>query len=154
MLMQIANLLILVPGNNMKTNKQGLSLIELIIIIGILGLLVVIGVVLLGNERARARDSQRIADMTRAQAAFQLLYFEKGSYQEAAQGCGQVGVSVNDCGLSRYLSGLGTLKDPSRFSYTISQVPDEDNYGVQFTLERQYGTLTSGKHTLTKVGIQ
>ncbi|MFH0853652.1 MAG: type II secretion system protein [bacterium] len=138
----------------MKKKQQGLSLIELIIVIGIFGLVIVIGVVMLGNERARARDSQRIADMTKVQAAFQLLIFEKGSYLEAAQGCSEAGADINDCGLGRYLSGADSLKDPSRFAYTITQVPDEDNYRVQFTLERQYGTLAAGKHILTEAGIQ
>ena len=53
-------------------NHSGLSLIELLIIIGLFGALITLGLFVLSNERARVRDSQRIADITRIQAAFQL----------------------------------------------------------------------------------
>ncbi len=134
--------------------QSGLSLIELIIILGLFSVIVFLGVVLLGNERAKTRDAQRLADMTRVQAAFQLLYFEKASYKEAAAGCDAVGDDVSACGLERYLPGIGTLDDPGRFSYTVASIPDDGGYAIEFTLERQYGTLAPGKHRLTKAGVQ
>jgi hypothetical protein len=109
---------------------------------------------LLGNERAKTRDAQRLADMTRVQAAMQLLYFEKMSYIEAADGCKQAGDAVAACGLGRYLPGFGTLRDPGKFAYTVGEVPDIDSYRFDFTLERGYGNLSAGKHSLTKSGIQ
>lgn len=135
-------------------NQSGLSLIELLIIIGLFAALVTLGLFVLSNERARVRDSQRIADLTRVQAAFQLLYFEKAGYQEAASGCASVGDDVNKCGLGNYLNGLSTLRDPGRFNYQISRVPDESDYGVAFTLERTYGGLKAGQHVLSKSGIR
>ncbi|USN53723.1 MAG: hypothetical protein H6760_00955 [Candidatus Nomurabacteria bacterium] len=137
-----------------NAKQKGLGLIELIIIIGLFGLLIVLGVIMLGNERARTRDSQRLADMTRVQAAFQLLYYTQASYAEAADGCDEVGTAVAACGLDRYLNGIGTLQDPGSFSYRIAKVPDEHGYAVEFTLERGYGTLAPGSHFLTEQGIQ
>jgi type II secretory pathway pseudopilin PulG len=136
------------------SGQYGLSLIELIVILGLFGLVVFLGVVLLGNERAKTRDAGRLADMTRVQSAFQILYFEKASYAPAAEGCSAVGNDIASCGLERYLPGIGSLKDPGRFSYTIASVPDDGGYAVEFTLERAYGTLAAGKHRLTKAGIQ
>ncbi|MFH1028330.1 MAG: hypothetical protein V1791_10040, partial [Pseudomonadota bacterium] len=95
-----------------------------------------------------------LADMTRVQAAMQLLFFEKMSYSEAAEGCPQAGDQVAACGLGRYLPGFGTLRDPGKFAYQVSEVPDSDGYRFEFTLERAYGTLTAGQHYLTKTGIQ
>ena len=135
-------------------NHSGLSLIELLIIIGLFGALITLGLFVLSNERARVRDSQRIADITRVQAAFQLLYFEKASYKEAATGCPKTGDDVNQCGLGKYLNGLGALRDPGRFKYQISRVPDESDYGVAFNLERAYGGLKAGQHVLSKNGIK
>lgn len=137
-----------------KKQSDGFSLIELIVIAGLFGLIVLVGVLMLGNERAKTRDAQRLADMTRVQAAMQLLYFEKMSYAEAADGCKQAGDPVAACGLGRYLPGFGTLRDPGKFSYTVGEVPDIDSYRFEFTLERGYGTLAAGKHQLTKSGIQ
>ncbi len=135
-------------------NQSGLTLIELLIIIGLIGALITLGLFVLSNERARVRDSQRIADMARVQAAFQLIYFEKASYKEAAAGCSSLGDDVNQCGLGNYLNGLGRLRDPGRYRYQISRVPDDSDYGVVFTLERTYGGLKAGQHVLSKNGIK
>lgn len=141
-------------GREEPSRPSGLSLIELIVLIGLFGLTILLGIFLLGNERARTRDAQRLADMNRVQAAFQILYFEKASYAAAAEGCPRVGDDVADCGLGRYLAGFSVLRDPGKYAYTISKVPDQDGYEVAFTLERSYGTLEAGSHTLTKNGIR
>jgi type II secretory pathway pseudopilin PulG len=140
--------------NTTRKTLGGFSLVEMLISIGLLALVVVIGIVLIGNERARTRDSRRIADMTRVQAAFQILFFEKAGFSDAAQGCAKIGDEVNACGLGRYLVGIGTVRDPGKGGYTIAKVPDAEDYSVEFTLERSYGNLKAGVHHLTKAGIR
>ncbi len=136
----------------MKT--KGFTLTETLITGALVGVLIIVGTLLLSMERARTRDAQRLTDMTRLASGFALLYSQKASYADAATGCAAVGVSAAACTLTDTLAGLDGLKDPGRFTYTVSKVPDRDDFGVRFQLERRYGALGAGRHTLTKNGIQ
>lgn len=135
-------------------HKRGFTLTETLIVGALFGIVIIVGTLLLSMERARTRDAQRLADMTRLASGFALLYAEKASYADAATGCAKIGVAANTCTLTDVLPGLDGLKDPGRFDYTVSKVPDRDNFGIRFRLERRYGTLAAGAHTLTKNGIQ
>lgn len=134
--------------------KDGFSLAETLIIGSLVGGLLLVGTLLLNNERARTRDAKRIADMTRLASGFTLLYAEKASYLDAAVGCSKVRQLASTCALTEVLPGLNTVADPGRFSYTVSRVPDREDFGIAFTLERSYGALKAGRHTLSKNGIQ
>lgn len=134
--------------------RRGFSLTEILITGALFGLVLVITTLLLSMERARTRDAERLTDMTRLSSGFALLYAQKASYADAAAGCPTVGANANTCALTDVLPGLDTLKDPGRFSYTVSQVPDRDDFGIRFRLERNHGQLTAGSHTLSKNGIR
>ncbi len=135
-------------------NRRGFSLTEILVTGALFGLLIVITTLLLSMERARTRDAERLTDMTRLSSGFALLYAEKASYADAAVGCPKVGGNASACTLTDVLPGLDGLKDPGRFGYTVSQVPDRDNFGIRFRLERRHGDLAAGAHTLTKNGIR
>jgi type II secretory pathway pseudopilin PulG len=49
----------------MKKNiqKNGFTVIELLIVLGFVGLLILVGSVLLGTARERSRDSKRLSDL-------------------------------------------------------------------------------------------
>lgn len=135
-------------------DRRGIGLIStLLIFTGITVFLAAVGL-LLSQERARVRDSRRIADMVRVQFAFETLFREKASYAAAAAGCSQAGSPVARCELSQYLPAITTLKDPGRFSYAVARVPDDTDYQVTFTLERGYDNLAAGKHTVSRDGIR
>lgn len=134
--------------------RPGFSLTEILITGALFGLVIVISTLLLSMERARTRDVQRLADMTRLSSGFALLFAQKASFADAAAGCPKVGSNASACTLADVLPGLNELKDPGRFSYTVSQVPDREDFGIQFRLERGYGRLTAGPHTLAKNGIR
>lgn len=133
---------------------KAFTLTEVLIIGALFGLFVLGGTALLASERARTRDAKRIADMTRLSAGFALLYGQKASYTDAAAGCPKVGSLASSCTLVSFISGLDTVKDPSAFTYSVTRVPDKDDYGISFHLERSYGALQSGVHTLSKAGIR
>lgn len=135
-------------------SKPGFTFPETLIIGALFSLFVLTGMLLLANERARTRDATRIADMTRIAAAFAVLHAQNASYASAADGCGSVGDQVASCSFSDVLPRLGEIKDPSRYAYLVSSVPDREDFGISFTLERGYGNLAAGKHTLTKDGIR
>jgi len=64
-----------------KDNKQkGFTLLELLVVIGIIGLLASIIVVNLTGARKRARDTKRVADIRNIQTANEDYYGKNGKY--------------------------------------------------------------------------
>lgn len=137
-----------------RRSRLGFTLTETLIVGALFGLLAIISTFLLSAERARTRDAKRIADMTRLASGFAALYTKNASYADAAAGCPKVGLSAARCRLTDVVSGLDAIRDPGRFSYTVSRVPDQEDFGIRFRLERRYGTLAAGVHTLSKNGIR
>jgi hypothetical protein len=113
------------------------------------------GVRLIGQERATARDSQRVADMARLQVGFLLLFNRTASYAAAAvNGCDAVQKPVRTCHLSQDFSTISSLRDPRGGDYLVTKVPDATTYQVSFTLEQGTTGLAKGRHTLSPAGIQ
>lgn len=141
---------------NRRYNQSGagFTLTETLIIGSLVGVLIVAGTLLIGAERARTRDAIRIADMTRLSAGFALLYSQRGSYSDAAEGCAKVGVSAAKCTLPSTVNGLSEIADPGKHSYIVTRVPDKDDFNVRFTLERGYNNYAAGAHTLSRSGIR
>lgn len=135
-------------------NRRGIGLISALLTLTVVGVALAAFGLVLSQERARVRDARRVADMVRVQFAFETLFREKGSYAEAAAGCGQAGQPVSSCNLAGYYSQIGSLRDPGKGAYQIEQVPDDNNYVVSFTLERGYDALVPGRHVVTRSGIQ
>lgn len=134
--------------------QRGFTLTETLIIGALFGMFVLAGTLILSAERARTRDMKRLADMTRISAGFALLYGQKATYADAAAGCPTVGSDATKCTLADVLSNLNSVKDPSRFAYTVARVPNRDDFGIAFRLERTYGPLKAGQHILSKTGIR
>lgn len=133
--------------------QKGFSLTETLIVGAVFGLVLVIGTFLLGAERARTRDAKRVADMTRLSGGFAVLYAAKASYIDAATGCAHVNDLANLCTLPSV--GVNeAVRDPGQYSYRVARVPDRDDFGISFRLERPYGDLPAGVHTLSKNGIR
>lgn len=61
-------------------NKQGFTLIEMLVVIFIIGLLSSVVLVGLGTFRARGRDARRIADLRSIQNILELYYAKNGQY--------------------------------------------------------------------------
>lgn len=137
------------------TEQRGSTLVYVIIIV--IAFSVVVGgcFYLIGEERAKTRDAKRLSDITRIQAAFEMLYNDTASYEQAAVGgCGKKGALVSTCNVSAYLPTIAEFKDPGSSRYLITEVPSETSFGVSFQLEKAYGTMIAGKHTLTPAGIK
>lgn len=134
--------------------RRGFTLTESLIVGALLGLFIMVGSFILSAERARTRDAKRMADLTRLASGFALLFAEKASYAAAAVGCPKIGSAAANCATIPVISGLDAVKDPGHFSYTISRVPDKNDFGILFRLERSYGNLAAGQHTLSKNGVR
>lgn len=135
--------------------RPGISMVSLVLI-GLVFLALAAGALsLVGRERAKARDAQRVADMARLQVGFLLLYNRTASYAGAAQnGCATVNAPVRTCNLAQDLASIASFKDPRGGDYLVSKVPDDKSYEISFTLERGTSGLVAGKHILTPAGIQ
>ncbi len=64
----------------LKKNQKGFTLLELLVVIGIIGLLASILVVNLTSTRRRARDTKRVADVRNLQTAGEDYYGRSGKY--------------------------------------------------------------------------
>ena len=134
--------------------RSGFTLTETLIVGALLGLFLLAGTLILSSERARTRDAKRMADITRIASGFAILYAEKASYASAATGCSKVGADAATCTVVPPITTLDAVKDPGQFAYLVSRVPDKDDFGVTFHLEKSYGSLTAGLHTLSRSGIR
>ena len=94
---------------------KGFTLIELLVVIAIIGLLSSIVLASLSTARAKARDAQRLSDLTQIRNALALYYSTNGSYPlpgngmywggvNAGPSCASINGTVS--GATAYISGL------------------------------------------------
>lgn len=105
-----------------------------LIVLGSICLLVVVPFsFLLLNERANARDAERLLHMRAVQQSYQEVFLSTGSFRS---------VQFPD------------VQDPGTFSYDATETPSERTFRVSFRLERSHDGLSAGEHVLTEKGIQ
>lgn len=61
-------------------DKNGFTMIELLVVVSIIGLLSTFGFVAFNSARVKSRDAQRLTDIKRIQHALDLYYNQKGQY--------------------------------------------------------------------------
>ena len=81
---------------DIKINKKGFTLVELLVVISIIGVLAPLVVTNLNEARARARDSRKKTDMAQLRTALQLYYntyqkFPSYTSLNSIKGCGPLG---------------------------------------------------------------
>jgi hypothetical protein len=132
------------------TKILGLSKKIWLILVAIFLIEAAIFLFLLIRQQAKMRDALRIADMSRLQTGFELLFFEKASYKPA--GC-QEGDLVAKCQLEKYIPEIKQLHDPGKGSYQVIKTPDDESYAISFVLEKGIGHWSKGQYVLTPQGI-
>lgn len=106
----------------LTVRKSGFTIVELLIVIGIIGVLATIGLVAYNGIQARGRDASRRADLDRVADALALYENDTGNLVETGSGCGSGGngqgwlthangstypLAVTDC-----LKNAGHLPEP------------------------------------------
>jgi type II secretory pathway pseudopilin PulG len=151
--------------------KKAFTLIELIIFIGIIGLLILIFALTVNSQKAQIRDLKRINDVDSLRNAMQVMKTSTGSFLRASCELGMVSTCSRqpNSDLTTYLPSLYNLNDP-KFSgnicdssracqedgcnYTFTILADDD-YSVLFHLEKGVAPYTEpGCYQLTSQGIR
>src|SRR3989344_3722805 len=83
------------------TSSRGFTLIELLLVIAIIGALATVILVSTSNSRLKARDAQRVSDMTQIQFALERYYDDSNAVSPSFPACGSGGI----CCSTKYISG-------------------------------------------------
>lgn len=103
-----------------KKNNKGFSLIELLVVISIIGILLSVLVTNFMGARERAKDSQKVQDMSGLKNALRLYYNDNQAYPTPASN--MVGV-----GISAYYPGISSVNS---VGYTYAVSTDGDSFSL------------------------
>ncbi len=160
--------------------QKGFTLVELLVAIGIIGILSSIAVVSVSNVRAKARDAKRVADVKQIQIGLEAYLNDKGEFP-GFQGnlgvkngadlidklCGtDAGFQKDACGAdATYMTPVPANPTPNgaSYGYTSKNAGGKDcsldadkmcaTYEIVFNLEGGSGTLTKGTYKADENGI-
>jgi prepilin-type N-terminal cleavage/methylation domain-containing protein len=115
--------------------RKGFTLIEILIVVGIIGLLASVALVGLGAFRERGRDTRRIADLREAQKALELYYTKFQKYPALGGGDSWTSLTNSLVGAGIGVSSISNdpLKPDRTYRYGVAA--DGQNYVLAATLE-------------------
>lgn len=157
---------------NKNIQKNGFTVIELLIVLGIIGLLVLVGSVLLGTARERSRDSKRLSDLDITRRALEDYYHNNNRYPQAPTPklLGSDGYKVicsgtptgfaetrSACGNATvFLDPIPTPPEPQPAQlsgYTYTSVSPNSTYAIDAALEGAVNGL-QGRIQVSPGGLQ
>lgn len=158
-----------------RKSLKGFTLVELLVTIGIIGIIATVTVVSVNSARVKARDAARFADIKAIQTSLALYYSDKEKYPQGedknlspilGQRAGAAAVLCDtDAGLQKDNTGCGTTymarvpgdplsKEGSQYEFTYTPADDLQSYTINFSLEAKAGSLAAGGHKATSSGLQ
>lgn len=121
-------------------NKNGFTLVELLVVISIIGVLSAILTANFMGMRERARDAQKIQNLNSIKNALRMYYNDNQSYPS--------GSSCNTClgggVLDKYLTSIGATE------YIYTQLDNGD--GFKLTVNLEAGAGDDDRNSQTKCG--
>lgn len=152
-----------------EQKQKGFSVVEILVVVGIIGLLLTGLVLALNSKQKEIRDIKRVNDIQTLRNAIEVLKNEKGGYDQAKCDLGIVSVCTGKSSdLSRYLLRLNTLNDPVELNvactkndvcgnqtcnYALTKLSTDD-YEIRFHLEKGVdGFNGAGCYVATPRGI-
>ncbi len=157
-------------------NKNGFTLIELMVVIAIIALLTSIALIAFMSARQKARDVKRLADMTQMNTGLELYFATYRGYPSGPSGIPSPLVpnyasslpsaplpADGSCSVMTYSPPVPANTYGSRYYYypsgtaflgsdgTTTVYPD---YGYYFCLGNKTGIFSPGTHILTPTGVK
>jgi len=128
-------------------NKNGFTLVELIVVIAIIGIISTLVVVNFNSSRIRSRDAQRVNNIHEMQTALELYYNRYKNYPTAIT----AGQTFSSNGII-YIDPVPTNPSPRNdgscpnSDYTYAQSNTFQSYVITFCLGVGAADLSSGTH--------
>ena len=119
--------------------KQGFTLIEILIVVGIIGLLASVVLVGLGSFRSRGRDARRVADLREVQNSLELYYLKNGNYPASNNWDDLRSLLINDA-VGITIVPNDPLSNSSDMSYSYGYSSDKQGYVLSAALEDIYNS--------------
>lgn len=148
--------------------QKGFTLVELLVVVGIIGVLASVSMVSVNSIRGKARDSKRLSDIKQVQNALDAFYSSGGKYPSGAVAdvgsagstalCADAGGFVADttgpnCTQPIYMARVNQNPPPDGIAYVYTPAADGQNYTLKFKLETAAGSFTAGCYNATPDGI-
>ncbi len=137
-------------------NQPGFTLIEIILVLGVIAILLTLSIVSLTGVRQNSRDTERLSNIKEIQAALELYRASEGSYPTYVT----PGDSLSSSnGSSTYMMlvphnpPLTSTLNCTNSDYVYTQTNGGTSYTIEFCLEKSSGYLISGEHCATPAGI-
>lgn len=127
---------------NLIKKKEGITLIEVLLVVAIISILSGIIVVSIGNPTADARDAKRITNLGAVQAALELYYDNYGYFPKQAVPQEEPLVTSSGAGLAllaeNFLSALPTdPKNDATYKYWYCGTKEGSKYALKAKLETE-----------------
>ncbi|KKR05143.1 MAG: hypothetical protein UT32_C0023G0012 [Parcubacteria group bacterium GW2011_GWC2_39_14] len=149
---------------------KGFSLVEILIVIGIVGIILVFWGLTLNSKQKETRDLSRIRDIQILRDGLQVVKNETGGYDRSYCQPGSVSACAQNqmSELARYVTGLASMNDPSGVTASCSDLNacktqncnyafigvSIDDYEILFHLEKGTGSfMTLGCYAANPFGI-
>lgn len=132
---------------NMK-NKNGFSLVELLVVISIIAVLSAVLVANFMGMRERARDAQKIQDLNAIKSALRMYYNDKQSYPSS----GGIGNYCTDC--LNIAVGASYMTSIDSVGYSYAQMDtNSDGFYLKVGLEAGAGDDDTNSQIKCGVGV-
>lgn len=114
-----------------KRNYVGFTVVELMLVVVLIGILsgLTLSIINPSSQRARARDSQRVADLKKIQTALELKFSDSRAYPVAGSWLVVNNSNLGNIVTDGYISALPA--DP-KYSGTFSTCPSDANETVTY----------------------
>jgi len=134
--------------------RSGFTIIEVLIIVGIIGIIAALVTISITNSRARSRDAKRVADIRQWQTALDLYYANNTAYPTYAT----PGNALLD-GATTYMNVIPQNPTPyndgrcPNNEYTYSQASGGSDYTINFCLGAAAGGQPAGLNAASLKGL-